>query len=137
MKANLVLSVRPCSQNQPGTHTWALVFSCQTSAISQNTNFRQSHSGTMMDQWKNKTTLCCVFPNDSMSPASSFHILDKGYLDIQSENHPGFLTAFSPEKSSTSLSPRYIHLTQSQINLPPEVSHTFRLCVPSLTATSQ
>ena len=91
----------------------------------------------MMDQWKNKTTLCCVFPNDSMSPASSFHILDKGYLDIQSENHPGFLTAFSPEKSSTSLSPRYIHLTQSQINLPPEVSHTFRLCVPSLTATSQ
>lgn len=92
----------------------------------------------MMCQWKNKTTLSCVFPNDSMSPASSLHIPDKGYLDIQSENHPGFLTALSPEKSPTSLSPPYIHLTQSQIiNLPPEVLHTSLLCVPSLTAMSQ
>lgn len=92
----------------------------------------------MMYQWKNKTILSCVFPNNSMSPASSFHILDNSYLDIQSENHPGFLTALSPEKSPTSLSPPYIHLTQSQIiNLPPEVFYTSLLCVPSFTAMSQ
>ena len=92
----------------------------------------------MMYQWKNKTILSCVFPNNSMRPASSFHILNNGYLDIQSENQPGFLTALSPEKSPTSLSPPYIHLTQSQIiNLPSEVFHTSLLCVPSFTAMSQ
>lgn len=138
MKAILELSVSSCFRNWPGTHSQASVFSCQTSTISQNTNFRQGHSETMMDRQKNKTTLCCIFLNDSISLASSFHLLDKNYLDAQPENHPCFLTAFKPEKSATSLSPPYIRLMQSQLlNLPPEMSRTSPQCALFLTATSQ
>lgn len=107
-----------------GTHSSALVFSCQRSAIAQDTKLRQGHSVSMMDQEKNKTSLSGITSNYSISLTSSFHLLDKNFLDCQSEKSLLPHSIQSTEKYRT-LSPLQSHLTQGQIlNLPTEMSHS-------------
>lgn len=91
---------------------------------SQDTKLRQGHSVSMMDQEKNKTSLSGITSNYSISLTSSFHLLDKNFLDCQSEKSLLPHSIQSTEKYRT-LSPLQSHLTQGQIlNLPTEMSHS-------------